>query len=109
MNLLLKAGYKIDVGTKIAPPLISTHSTIENYFIFNGFYPLINKDRRSLTLASRVMIQNTVGDTPYLFIPNLGGFNTIRGVFYRRFSSDNALSYSLEARTWFDFQSTIKT
>ncbi len=99
-EFVAQSGYKIDVGTKIAPPLISTHSTIENYFIFNGFYPLINKDRRSLTLASRVMIQNTVGDTPYWFIPNLGGFNTIRGVFYRRFSSDNALSYSLEARTW---------
>jgi hypothetical protein len=99
-EFVAQSGYKIDVGTKIAPPLISTHPTIENYFNFNGFYPLVKKGRRSLTIATRLFLQNTIGDTPYWFVPNIGGSNTIRGVFFRRFSSDNAFSYSLEARTW---------
>lgn len=93
-------GIRIDVGTKIAPPLLSTHVTAENYLSLKAFYPLLTSRKRSLTLASRFFLQNTVGDTPYWFVPKIGSGGTIRGVFYSRFSSDNAISYSIEARTW---------
>ncbi len=99
-EFVAQRGYKIDVGTKVAPPLISTHVTAENYFIFVGFLPVLEYKGRSLTLASKFALKNTIGDTPYWFLPSLSGSDNIRGVYYRRFSSDNAISYSLEARTW---------
>ncbi|MBO6535988.1 MAG: hypothetical protein JJ966_07160 [Balneolaceae bacterium] len=99
-EFVAQRGYKIDVGTKVAPPLISTNVTAENYFIFVGFLPVLEYKGRSLTLASKFALKNTVGDTPYWFLPSLSGSDNIRGVYYRRFSSDNAISYSLEARTW---------
>ena len=41
-----------------------------------------------------------MGDTPYWFMPYLGDGSTLRGYMYRRFSSDNSLSYSVELRSW---------
>ncbi|GAB5408009.1 MAG: hypothetical protein BalsKO_03740 [Balneolaceae bacterium] len=91
-------GYLIDLGSRYAPPGISTHHTIENYILALGFIPLTKK--MPLTLASRVRFQNTLGKTPYWFSPFLGGGTSLRGYMYRRFTSDNALSYSLELRSW---------
>lgn len=91
-------GYIVDVGLKYAPPIISTHHTILNYINTSGFLPLIKKI--PVTLAGRFSFQNTIGDTPYWFTPTVGGAGTMRGYIYRRFSSDNAISYSMELRSW---------
>lgn len=91
-------GFLIDLGTKYVPPVISTHHTIENYIKALGFLPLTK--RIPTTLAARFRFQNTLGETPYWLTPALGGGNTIRGFIYRRFTSDNALSYALELRSW---------
>ena len=42
-----------------------------------------------------------MGTHPYWMTPSLGGTGTLRGFIFRRFSSDNALSYSAELRSWF--------
>jgi hypothetical protein len=93
-----QSGYSIDIGTKLSPPGISTQQTMENYLYLKGFVPLY--DKLPITLASRISFQNTIGDTPYWFKPNLGGSGSIRGFIYRRFISDNAISYSIELRSW---------
>ncbi|HCD52184.1 MAG TPA: hypothetical protein DEQ34_07045 [Balneolaceae bacterium] len=92
-------GYYVNAGTKIAPPLISTHTTAEFYTTMLGYLPIF-KDDPSLTLAGIVRLRSTVGDTPYWFMPYLGDGSTLRGYMYRRFSSDNSLSYSVELRSW---------
>ena len=91
-------GYQLTTGTKYAPPGISTHHTLENYFIGLGFLPLTKKI--PVTLATKLYFQNTIGETPYWFTPFLGGGSSLRGYMYRRFSSDNALSYTVELRSW---------
>ncbi len=91
-------GYQLSVGSKYAPPGISTHHTMENYVRGVGFLPLSKK--MPITLATKLGLQNTVGETPYWFTPFLGGGSSFRGYMYRRFSSDNALSYTVEIRSW---------
>lgn len=91
-------GYLLDLGLKYAPLVVSTHHTIENYFYGLGFIPLTKNI--PITLATKLHFQNTLGDTPYWFTPFLGGGTSLRGYMYRRFTSDNALSYSLELRSW---------
>ena len=91
-------GYFIDLGTKYAPPGISTHHTMENYLTFLGFIPLIEKV--PVTLATRFNFRNTLGETPYWFTPFLGGSTSMRGYMYRRFTSDNSIFYTLELRSW---------
>lgn len=93
-------GFLIEFGSKVAPPGISTHVTAENYLRALGFMPISFPLLKSLTLASRFTLQNTIGDTPYWFVPALGGSDTIRGVMFRRFASENAVSYSIELRSW---------
>lgn len=97
-EFIAQEGYLIDIGSRYSPPLISTHHTVENYLKILGFVPL--SKRVPTTLAARLNFQNTVGETPYWFTPFLGGSGTLRGFIYRRFTSDNALSYSLELRSW---------
>jgi len=91
-------GYFLEIGTQYAPPVISTNHTIENYILALGFLPLSIKI--PITLASKFRFQNTIGDSPYWFSPFLGGGTSLRGYMYRRFTSDNALSYSVEIRSW---------
>lgn len=91
-------GYLIDAGLKYAPPIVSTHQTMENYILALGFVPLAKKV--PVTLAGKFFLQNTIGETPYWFTPFIGGGGTMRGYMYRRFSSDNAVSYTLELRSW---------
>ena len=91
-------GYMIDLGTKYAPPGVSTHHTVENYFTALGFIPLLEKT--PVTLATRFNFRNTLGDTPYWFTPFLGGGNSMRGYMYRRFTSDNSIFYTIELRSW---------
>lgn len=91
-------GYVVDIGLKYAPPVISTHHTMLNYINTSGYLPLLK--RIPVTLAGKFSFQNTVGDTPYWFTPTIGGAGTMRGHIYRRFSSDNAISYSMEIRSW---------
>ena len=91
-------GYSVDVGMKYSPPGISTHHTLQTGVNLKGFLPLTSQI--PITLATRFNFQNTVGDTPYWFKPTLGGSGTIRGYMYRRFVSDNAISYSVELRSW---------
>lgn len=92
-------GFLFQIGTKYAPPLLSTHHTLQNYTFAKGFLPLIN-NRISSALAVQVQLVNTVGDTPYWFKPSLGGGSQLRGYMYRRFVSDNTLSYNVELRNW---------
>lgn len=91
-------GYLIDAGIKYAPPVISTHQTMENYILALGFVPLV--DKLPVILAGKFFFRNTLGETPYWFTPFIGGNGTMRGYMYRRFSSDNAISYSMEIRSW---------
>jgi hypothetical protein len=88
-------GFLVDVGTKYAPPIISSHHTLQNFVQAHGFLPLVN-GRISSALAARVQLVNTIGDIPYWFKPNLA----LRGYMYRRFVSDNTLTYNLELRNW---------
>lgn len=92
-------GYFFDMGTKYAPPLISTHHGMHNYFTAYGFAPVLNSFI-NISLATRISFLNTVGDKPYWMTPSIGGTGTLRGFIFRRFSSDNALSYSAELRGW---------
>lgn len=91
-------GYSIDAGVKYAPPIIGTHHTLLNNVQLKAFIPVV--EELPISLAMRISLQTTVGDTPYWFKPSLGGVGTIRGFIYRRFVSDNALSYSVEVRSW---------
>lgn len=92
-------GYYVDVGFNAAPPLISTHTVIENYLDIRAFLPLTRKI--PTTLATRLNFKNVLGDVPYWLMPSLAGAGRMRGYMFRQFVSDNALSYSMELRTWF--------
>lgn len=91
-------GYYIELGSQYALPGISTHHTIHNKFLGLSFIPI--KTSVPVTIASRLSLQNTLGETPYWFLPFLGGGSSLRGYMYRRFTSDNAIFYSLEIRSW---------
>ena len=91
-------GYLLDAGFKYAPPLVSTEHTLQNYINAVGFLPVL--EVVSVTLAGHFNFQNTIGDAPYWFKPYLGDATRLRGFMYRRFSSDNIISYNLEIRTW---------
>lgn len=93
-------GYLLDIGARYAPPLVSTHHNLNSYVTALGFLP-IERGLFPSTLAARFSFLNSVGDTPYWVNPSLGGSGTLRGFIYRRFTSDNAISYSLELRSWF--------
>ncbi len=92
-------GYLIDAGIRYAPPGISTHHVAQNYFTALGFAP-ITKKFPAITLATRLSFLNSIGDKPYWLTPALGGSESLRGFIFRRFTSDNALSYTMELRTW---------
>ncbi len=92
-------GYLVDIGFKYAPPLVSTHQTIQNRIVSVGFIPLVDHGI-SASLAGKFKLVNTLGDTPYWFKPSLGGGGELRGYMYRRFSSDNTIAYTIELRTW---------
>lgn len=92
------SGYLIDVTTQYAPLGISTNHTVQNSILALGFLPIFKKV--PVTLATRIRFQNTLGESPYWFTPFLGGGTSLRGYMYRRFTSDNAFSYSLELRSW---------
>ncbi len=92
-------GYHLDAGIKYAPPLISTHHTLKNYVVALGYIPLIQRGIKA-NLAGRFNFVNTLGQTPYWFKPSLGGSSMLRGYMYRRFTSDNTISYTAELRTW---------
>lgn len=91
-------GYFIDAGIQYAPPMLSTHHTIRSNILALGFLPI--SEVIPITLATKLNIQNTSGETPYWFSPFLGGGTSLRGYMYRRFTSDNAISYTLELRSW---------
>lgn len=91
-------GYFFDIGFNYSPAVISTNHLVENYIKAIGLFPISTKI--PITIASQINLQNTVGDVPYWLMPNLGGGNSLRGFIYRRFTSDNAISYSLELRSW---------
>lgn len=93
-------GYYFDTGIKYAPLFLSTHQGLHNSMKAYGFIPLINSFME-ITLATRISLQNSIGSKPYWMTPMLGGTGTMRGFIFRRFSSDNALSYSAELRAWF--------
>ncbi|RNC79411.1 MAG: hypothetical protein ED557_15125 [Balneola sp.] len=92
-------GYLIDVGTRYSPIGLSTHHGIQNYLTALGFLPL-TKRFPEVTMATRFSFVNSAGEKPYWFTPALGGSENLRGFIYRRFTSDNALSYTVELRTW---------
>ena len=91
-------GYLIDIGFNVAPPLISTHTTMKNYMEMKAFIPIMKKI--PTTLATRVDLRNTIGEVPYWFKPSLSGSGRMRGYMFRSNVSDNAFSYSVELRTW---------
>ncbi len=92
-------GYFFDIGTRYAAPFLSTHHGMHNYMTTYGFAPLINSFI-DISLATRISLSNSIGEKPYWMTPSLGGTGTLRGFIFRRFSSDNALSYSAELRGW---------
>ncbi|MEO1022916.1 MAG: hypothetical protein AAFW89_10245, partial [Bacteroidota bacterium] len=93
-------GFLVDVGSRYAPPVLSTHHVIANNVRLNGHipipFPLID-----VSMAGTIQLQHTYGQTPYWLASGLGGGAFLRGYRFRRFTSDNALSYSIESRSWF--------
>jgi len=92
-------GILLDIGSKYSLPFVSRYHGLQNYFTALGFIP-ITKKLFDITLATRFSFINTIGEKPYWLTPALGGSGTMRGFIYRRFSSDNAISYSAELRSW---------
>lgn len=93
-------GYMIDLGVKWSLPLVSKYQNVQNSMHLLGFLPIYD-GQFSTTIASRVSLTQSIGELPYWHMPALGGSGTIRGFIYRRFTSDNTLSYTIEARSWF--------
>ena len=92
-------GFVFDIGSRYSPPIISTYHSLYNYITANKFISVLQAPI-DLSLASRLSFSNSLGDKPYWMTPSLGGNGTLRGFIFRRFSSDNALSYSAELRAW---------
>lgn len=93
-------GFFLDIGTRYSPPIISTYHGLTSYVELYNFTPLIQK-KVNFSLATRLSFYNSIGTHPYWMTPSLGGTGTLRGFIFRRFSSDNAFSYSVELRSWF--------
>lgn len=93
-------GFFINIGTRYSPPIISTYHGLHSYIEMYNFKPLTQKNV-NISLATRLTFYNSMGTNPYWMTPSLGGSGTLRGFIFRRFSSDNALSYSAELRSWF--------
>lgn len=92
-------GFLFDLSIKGSIPVLSTFNNLQNHITFLGFVPIYDR-LFTTTLATRINLVNSIGDTPYWYTPSLGGVETLRGFIFRRFSSDNALSYTAELRSW---------
>ncbi|MBO6794281.1 MAG: BamA/TamA family outer membrane protein [Balneolaceae bacterium] len=93
-------GYLIDFGVRWALPFVSKYHNVQNSLNLLSFLPIYD-GLFFTSLASRITLTQSFGELPYWQYPALGGSGTIRGFMYRRFTSENTLSYSLEARSWF--------